>query len=183
MPANFINLVARDAHPAPVSQTMINLLIALLVLVIVGLLLVGALLFYRSRRRAQKNKEHGLPMYNEKRNSTASTISHRRTKNRPSASIHIYQEKEALINNSNSPPASPVPEIRITFPEEVDESGKRVSGRVLMVRVGDTTVGLEPVPEKGGLPAYSEDGRFQSLDLDRIGGLVEKATNNPKQWS
>ena len=76
--------------------------------------------------------------------------------------------------NSNSPPPSPIPEIRITFPEEVDEQGKRQSGRVVVVRVGEHSVGLEPVNEK--LPPYQqyESERFQSLDLDRIGGLKEK---------
>ena len=183
MPTNFINLVRRDDNQAPISHTMIGLHIALLVLIVVAICLVGALLFFRQRRRTRKQQEHGLPMYNENRGSTASTNSHRRIMVRPSESIYVYQEKEALMNSSGSPPPSPIPEIRITFPEEVDESGKRVSGRVMMVRVGETSVGLEPVSEKEGLPAYTEDGRFQSLDLDRIGGLVEKAKNNPKQWS
>jgi hypothetical protein len=71
-------------------------------------------------------------------------------------------------------PTSPVPEIRITFPDEVDESGKRQSGRVVVVRVGEHSVGLEPVQED--LPPYQRDAsdRFDSLDLDRIGGLKEK---------
>jgi len=184
MSSNSINIVARsDNNTVQISHTMINLLIALLVLVLVGLILLGALLFYRQRRRARKQHEHCLPMYNEKRSSTASTGSHRRVMIRPSKSIYVCQEKEAFINSSDSPPPSPVPEIRITFPEEIDATGKRVSGRVLMVRVGDTSVGLEPLNEKDGLPAYTADSRFQSLDLDRIGGLVEKATNNPKQWN
>jgi len=74
-------------------------------------------------------------------------------------------------------PTSPVPEIRITFPDEVDETGKRQSGRVVVVRVGEHSVGLEPVGDDA-LPAYARnaDGsRFDSLDLDRIGGLKEKS--------
>jgi len=175
MTSNFINLVARDAEQT-ISPTMINLLIALLVILIAALLLVGALLYYRQRRRSAKQLE--LPLYNEKRISTSSTSSHRRIMVRPSESIYVVQEKQNLIDNSDNPPASPVPEIRITFPEEVDEAGKRTSGRVVIVRVGETSVGLEPVAEN--LPAYQIDGeRFQSLDLDRIGGLTEK---EHKQW-
>ena len=75
-----------------------------------------------------------------------------------------------------STPSSPdVPEIRITFPEEVDETGKRTSGRVVVVKVGEHSVGMEPVREED-LPPYKreEDARFQSLDLERMGGLKEK---------
>lgn len=76
-------------------------------------------------------------------------------------------------------PTTEVPEIRITFPEEFDASGKRQSGRVVVVRVGETSIGLEPVVGEEKLPAYETDGRFQSLDLERIGGLGEKAKNAP----
>ena len=76
----------------------------------------------------------------------------------------------------SSPPLSPVPEIRITFPDEqCEKTGRRKSGRVLVVRVGEKGVGLEPLGEDEQLPAYeSEKERYQSLDLDRIGGLKEK---------
>ena len=89
-------------------------------------------------------------------------------------SVVVYQEKKELMANSSSPPASPVPEIRITFPYEVDASGKRQSGRVVVVRVGEHSVGMEPLQED--LPPYQRDAsdRFDSLDLDRIGGLKEK---------
>lgn len=99
---------------------------------------------------------------------------------RPSESIYVYQEKQGFLEGP-SPPSSPLPEIRITFPEEYDDSGKRTSGRVVVVRVGDGSVGLEPVQEN--LPAYqqSEGGRFQSIDLERVGGLTEKESS--KQWS
>ena len=74
-----------------------------------------------------------------------------------------------------SPPQSPVPEIRITFPEEEDAGGKRQSGRVVVVRISEQGgLGLEPYNEES-LPPYqsSDSGRFESLDLDRIGGLKE----------
>ena len=87
------------------------------------------------------------------------------------------------MEQSSSPPASPVPEIRITFPEEEeDSSGKRKSGRVVVVRISDNGgVGLEPYQEC--LPPYQsgESDRFQSLDLERMGGLREK--EHEKQWA
>ena len=174
-------LVVRDDSVESLNPTMVSLLIALLVAVIVGLLLIGALFFVRSIRKGRKEAE--LPLYNEKRQSKSSN--HRRLtitaspRGKGSESIYVFQEKQNLIANSCSPPPSPIPEIRITFPEEVDESGKRQSGRVVVVRVGEHSVGLEPLQED--LPPYQKDAsdRFQSLDLDRIGGLKEK----DQKWS
>lgn len=68
-----------------------------------------------------------------------------------------------------------MPEIRITFPEEEDEVGKSKSGRVVVVSISETGgLGLEPYSDEH-LPAYqqSDAERFQSLDLDRMGGLKE----------
>ena len=182
MAANFVNLLRRDDSPQ-LSSTMVTMLIILLILVIITVLLVGALLFLRQRRRARKVQE--LPIYEEKRLSTSTTHSHhRRVTARPSQSIHIFHDKEIRVDESSVPssPTNALPEIRITFPEEIDASGKRQSGRVVVLHVGDTGIGLESVDEK--LPAYqqSEGGRFQSLDLDRIGGLMEKETRPPLGW-
>lgn len=79
-----------------------------------------------------------------------------------------------------SPPTSPLPEIRITFPEEEDEMGKRRSGRVVVVKVSELGgVGMEPLENRqGGLPAYGEEEGWKELDLERIGGLKEK----PRVW-
>ncbi|EME85280.1 uncharacterized protein MYCFIDRAFT_181642 [Pseudocercospora fijiensis CIRAD86] len=158
---------------------MISLLIVLLVLLILALLLVAGLLYMRHRRRAQRNNSE-LPIYDEKRMSSASAASssHRRVMARPSESIYVYQEKQNLVENSSAPPSGPLPQIHITFPEEYDDTGKRVSGRVVVVRVGDTGVGLEPLEN---LPAYQQQDRrsFESVDLERVGGLVEKARNAP----
>jgi hypothetical protein len=166
-----LNLVVRDYND-DLNPTMVNLLIAFLVLLFVALVLTGILMLLRSHRRSRK--EAGLPLYSD-----GSSPSNRRrltiSTGRHSQSIHVYNEKQHLIENSSSPPASPdsIPEIRITFPEEEDESGKRKSGRVVVVRVGDTGIGLEPMNEN--LPPYSrsDSERFHSLDMERMGGLKE----------
>lgn len=168
----FINLIAKrdnDKDELTYTPTMVALVITLLVLLIVGALAAMTLYFLRLRRRAREQK---LPMYEDKR---SSQLSHRRVGVRPSESIIVYQEKQSLIDNSDAPPTSPVPEIRITFPDDVDSAGKLQSGRVVVVRVGEKSIGLEPVSDEK-LPAYQKDesDRFQSLDLDRIGGLKEK---------
>ncbi|KAK5137013.1 hypothetical protein LTR08_001022 [Meristemomyces frigidus] len=180
MTTGFTTIAKRVAEGSTMTQTMLNLLVALLVLLILSLLLVAGLLFFRHRRRARKAEL--LPLYDGKRMSTSSTSSHhRRIMIRPSEAVYVYKEKKNLVDDSSNPssPTSPIPEIRITFPEEVDASGKRQSGRVVVVRVGETSVGLEPVTDDK-LPCYGEDERFQSLDLEKIGGLVEKARNAPE---
>jgi len=171
MMATLMNLVARDSYDESYSPTMAALLIALVVLLIIALLCIIALYFMRWRKRSLRADSP----FDEEKSSSARSSHHHRVTVRPHESIIVYQEKQSLINNSEAPPsASPVPEIRIHFPEEVDTSGKRQSGRVVVVRVGDHSIGLEPVSES--LPPYqkSESDRFQSLDLERIGGLKEK---------
>lgn len=105
--------------------------------------------------------------------------------------VYVYDDKMNLISNSNCRPDSPIPEIRITFPDEVDqESGQKTSGRVVVVRITDTgSIGMEPL-EQEQLPPYQQTdaGRFQSLELDRLGGLRERegqaAANQPQpRWS
>ena len=168
-------LVVRDENKGGLdSSATIGLVVSLVVLLVLALVSIVALLFLRRMRRANKESEAQLPLY-EKRKS-----GHRRLTitaapfGKGRESIVVYQEKQDLVNNSSSPPASPVPEIRITFPDEVDESGKPQSGRVVVVKVGEHSVGLEPLQEE--LPPYQRDAsdRFDSLDLDRIGGLKEK---------
>ncbi|KAG9820094.1 hypothetical protein KCU98_g20086, partial [Aureobasidium melanogenum] len=168
--ASFMKLVARDSYDESYSPTMAALLIALVVLLIIALLCVIALYFMRWRKRSIRA---GSLAIDDDEKSAAHH--HHRVTVRPHESIIVYQEKQSLIDNSEAPPsANSVPEIRIHFPEEVDTLGKRQSGRVVVVRVGDHSIGLEPVSEN--LPPYqkSESDRFQSLDLERIGGLKEK---------
>ncbi|KAJ4347804.1 uncharacterized protein N0V89_009174 [Didymosphaeria variabile] len=162
-------IVARDDDNSGQLDTLqTTLLIALLTLFVLAVVLVGSLFFLRRARRARKAAEAQLPLY-EKRQSNHRRLTIQATRE----SVVVYQEKRDLLANSDSPPASPVPEIRITFPDEVDAAGKRQSGRVVVVRVGEHSVGMEPLQED--LPPYERDGgRFDSLDLDRIGGLKEK---------
>ncbi|CAO2648643.1 Nn.00g079100.m01.CDS01 [Neocucurbitaria sp. VM-36] len=167
---NIKHLTARDNG---LNSTHVALLTSLLILVLLGLVLIGALMFLRSMRRARKQAEAQLPLY-EKRQSNHSRLTITAMPYKGRESVVVYSEKEDLMGSSPTTPTSPVPEIRITFPDEVDESGKRQSGRVVVVRVGEHSVGLEPVNED--LPPYQRDAsdRFDSLDLDRIGGLKEK---------
>jgi len=172
---NIKHLMARESDSDGLSTTHVALIVSLLMLVLLGLVLIGALMFLRSMRRTRKQAEEDaqLPLY-EKRQSNHSRLTITAMPYKGRESVVVYSEKQNLMRSTPDSPTSPVPEIRITFPDEVDESGKRQSGRVVVVRVGEHSVGLEPVQED--LPPYQRDAsdRFDSLDLDRIGGLKEK---------
>lgn len=181
------NLISiRDDGDDTGNTNVISLLIIVLsVLVVLGLLLVGVLVVLKRVRRNQRQRsESGLPQYNDvvQDNSNKHTSTHPQrltieTRNGRS-SVLVMKDGQPMLANPSSPPHSPdnVPEIHITFPEEEDESGRRKSGRVLVVRVGDNaTVGMEPLDEEQ-LPAYEKEGahQFYSIDMDDIGGLKEK---------
>jgi hypothetical protein len=172
---NLSHLVTRDSGKEGLSTTHVALIVSLLMLVLIGLVLIGGLMFLRSMRRARKQTEEDgqMPLY-EKRQSTLRRLTITAMPYKGRESVVVYSEKQDLMRNAPDSPTSPVPEIRITFPDEVDESGKPQSGRVVVVRVGEHSVGLEPVQDD--LPPYQRDAsdRFDSLDLDRIGGLKEK---------
>jgi hypothetical protein len=167
-------LAVRDEDDKEMPSTMIDLLIALLVLVFISLCLVGALYTVRKIRRNRAIARQSLPQYNDlPPNGHRLTITATPYAGRKS-NIYVYDEKSSMMDSPTTP-SSPVPEIRITFPDEQDESGRRKSGRVVVVRVGETSVGLEPLAEEEQLPAYQKDNeRFHSIDMDRIGGLKEK---------
>ena len=172
-------LNVRDTSSTTMSATMIDLLIALMVLIFVSLLLVGALYTVRKIRRSKAIARQSLPLHNEKLTSNHRRLTITATPYGRGSSIYVYDEKSSMISNPSSPPLSPenVPEIRITFPDEQDEAGQRKSGRVVIVRVGETGVGLEPLKEEQ-LPAYEKESRerFHSIDMERIGGLKEKSS-------
>lgn len=146
-------------------------------------------LFYIRRRRVVRQMAL-LPTYQRRGHQRSLTIT-----STPAYTgqerVYVYDDKMNMIGSSNCRPDSPVPEIRITFPDEVDQtSGQKTSGRVVVVRITDSgNIGMEPLqPEQ--LPPYqkADNGRFQSLELDRIGGLRERdgqpATSHPQpRWS
>lgn len=162
-------LLARDSSSTELSSTVIDLLIALLVLVFILLILTAAIFFMRRRNRRRALARQQLPLYSEK----PSAAQHHR-----SLTISSSRASSLYYPNEKAPrsPTADVPEIRITFPDEHDESGRPRSGRVLLVRVGETSVGLEPMDDEQ-LPAYEKESsaRFHSIDMDRIGGLKESA--------
>jgi len=189
MPSIKILVRRTNSEETTLTPTMVNLLIALVVLFATIALLIGTLLIFRQMRQKAKeqallDKEAGLPMYSEKEydnapspSSSSSSSSSGMRNSRLVISTPGFNEKQALIRAASTPSSPDVPEIRITFPEEVDAAGRRTSGRVVVVKVGEHSVGMEPVRDsEEDLPAYKqrEEGRFQSLDLDRMGGLKEK---------
>jgi hypothetical protein len=160
-------LAVRDNNS--MSSTTIDLLITLMALIFVSLLLIGALYTIRRVRRRGAIARQQLPLYNEKPTPNNSRLTITASRN---SSIYVYDEKASMMNSPND-----VPEIRITFPDEQDEAGRPKSGRVVVVRVGETGVGLEPLRDEEQLPAYQKEGgdRFHSIDMERIGGLKEKS--------
>ncbi|RMZ78565.1 hypothetical protein DV738_g3814, partial [Chaetothyriales sp. CBS 135597] len=81
---------------------------------------------------------------------------------------------------------SPVPEIRLTFPDDDDDAhkGSWRQGGVVVVHVTDTgSVGMSPLIEDK-LPPYqrSESHGFQSLDLNQTGGWTPPPASTPAAW-
>lgn len=150
---------------------------------------LSAGLFYLRRRRVARQMAL-LPTHQRRGHQRSLTIT-----STPAYTgqerVYVYDDKMNMIGGSHHGPDSPVPEIRITFPEEVDQaSGEKTSGRVVVVRITDSgNVGMEPLlPEQ--LPPYqkADNGRFQSLELDRLGGLREgegqSTTSQPQtRWA
>ena len=175
MPHIFRRLAVRDgsslAENMHISESTSNLIVALLALIFASICLAFILFVIRRRKASQKKRRSLLPSHHRNPNRLTITTT---PYGRSTESIHVYEEKRNLIANSVSPPASPVPEIRITFPDDEDHAGKRQSGRVVVVRIGESgSVGMEPLHQER-LPPYESEDRFQSLDLDRMGGLKEK---------
>ncbi|QSZ35852.1 hypothetical protein DSL72_006974 [Monilinia vaccinii-corymbosi] len=169
-----------DPSTTTMSNTMVNLLVALMVLIFIGLLLAAALYIVRKIRRDRAVARQQLPLHNDSPRGRHRRLTITATPYEGGGStIHVYGGKSSPTGSDRSS-LSPgeVPEIRITFPDEHDEStGHKKSGRVVIVRVGDTGVGLEPLKSQDQLPAYDKEAggtRFQSIDIDRIGGLKEK---------
>ncbi|UKZ51497.1 hypothetical protein TrVGV298_005257 [Trichoderma virens] len=167
------------------SDTVINALLIVLGIAFFILILVSILLVLRRvrRKRQQQNPETQepiLPSYNDVKNGHPNHrgLTIETTHNGRHSVLFISRDGQPMLRTPGSPPHSPdnVPEIHITFPDEQDEQGRRKSGRVVVVRVGENaTVGLEPMHDEE-LPAYEKEakGQFYSVDMDKIGGLKEK---------
>jgi len=143
------------------------------------------LMYFRRRRNSQQAVL--LPTHQRRGHQRSLTITTAPTHTGQDR-VFVYDEKMNLIANSHGPPDSPVPEIRVTFPDEVDQTGQKMSGRVVVVRITDSgSVGMEPLAQEQ-LPPYqqADSGRFQSLDMNRIGGLKEETAREPAtqpRWS
>ncbi|KAK6222371.1 hypothetical protein LQW54_001071 [Pestalotiopsis sp. IQ-011] len=171
-------IVARDAGD---SENVMNLMITFLGLAFVALILAAILIMMRRKRlQKQRMKDEGLPQYNDIQHECKLPDGSRRltiTTADGRSSVVVLNNNRPMLADPNAPPYSPknIPEIHITFPDEHDDQGRKQDGRVMVVRVGETTVGMEPVREEQ-LPAYEKESShgFYSIDMDQIGGLKEK---------
>jgi len=169
-----------DEDGTSFTPDMANTIIVVLALLALASFCFGAYFFLRRRKQSHSGDKHLLPTHSKSAHHRQPSIS--TSFDRPAHnSVYIYDEKRNLIANASSSASGSIPEIRITFPDEEGSLEKPKGGRVVIVKVGDsgTTVGMEPLKEEF-LPPYptTDNDRFQSLDLDRIGGIKE-----PKQWS
>jgi hypothetical protein len=172
-------LVGRSiVSDAGTNASVINLMIALLVLMFFGILAFACLVLLRRMRRQKQMVADTLPQYNEvKRSGNHRRLTIQTGPGVGRSSVIVFKDGQPMLTNPESPPDSPdnVPQIHITFPDEQDDQGRRKSGRVVVVRVGETTVGLEPLHDEQ-LPAYEKESKtqFYAIDIDKIGGLKEK---------
>jgi len=180
---SFKNIVSRGLADDASNSNLVNLLIALLSLVFLGMVLLAMFFGLRRVRKQKQLREQTLPQYQDVKR----TSNHRRltieTKGGVGrSSVIIFKDGQPMLANPQSPPHSPdnVPEIHITFPDEEDKQGRRKSGRVVVVRLSEgSNVGLEPVNDEQ-LPAYEKESntQFYSIDMNQIGGLKEKDRSN-----
>lgn len=173
--SNVVNIEDAD-HDTTSNDDAIKMMAGVLALFIVGLLLATTLLYFRRVKQQRKMMELASPPAYSDLHHSGLTIQTTDKHGRSSVFV-ISKDGQPMLSNPLSPPHSPdnVPQIRITFPDEQDESGRTKSGRVVVVRMGETSVGLEPVREEQ-LPVYEKENnsQFYSIDMDRIGGLKEK---------
>lgn len=164
-----------DDHEGP--DRIMNLMIAFLGVAFFGLVLVAMLVMLRRMRHRQVVPEDTLPQYNDIKHSGGCNTNRLTIQTADGRSSILVVNGRPMLADPNSPPHSPnnIPEIHITFPDEHDENGRRQGGRVVVVRVGEATIGLEPMKEEQ-LPAYEKESSngFYSIDMDNIGGLKEK---------
>ncbi|KAI0180320.1 hypothetical protein GGR52DRAFT_530827 [Hypoxylon sp. FL1284] len=181
--STFSNLIARgnavlsrrELALGSDSDKVVNLMIAFLGIAFFALIMVALLVVMRRAKREKLLQKETLPQYNDIKHGDDSP--RRLTIQTPDGrSSILVVNNRPMLADPNSPPHSPnnIPEIHITFPDEQDENGRNKGGRVVVVRVGETSVGLEPIKDEQ-LPAYEKENTgFYSIDMDQIGGLKEK---------
>jgi len=165
------SLERRDTVPDSSSlMDEANRFFGIVCILFVAAILVSTFLFIR-RYRARNVPE--LPLHKghveviSKHVRSLDTLSHQ-----PS---FVMREKEAFFASTSGPPPSTPPVIHLTLPEELDDGTKSGFARIVVVSIGEHgEVGLSPLAQEQ-LPPYQEyaSDRFQSLDLDRLGGLKE----------
>lgn len=149
------------------------LLYAFFGLILVGSVLSLSLMCLRRKRIAQR--QAFLPHYHGHSHRRSASVTNLPNLG-PNESVYVYDDKMNLIVNSSSTRSAQVPQIRVTFPDDEDSNGHGRSGRVVVVHVTETgSVGMSPLHQEPAPPYQTADAeRFQSLDLDRMGGLREK---------
>lgn len=163
-------LLRREEYQDGWSPLTLDLMIVLVSLSFAGLISVGLIYAVRKYQAHRSSRHATLPSYHT-----------RNIHDLHVAAPPYYDEKRRHSSGSGSSsspgsgPSSPVPEIRITFPDDVDGEGRQLKGRVVVVRVGEKGgVGLEPVRDEQ-LPKYERDGKkWDELDMELMGGLKEK---------
>ncbi|ELR08522.1 hypothetical protein VC83_00431 [Pseudogymnoascus destructans] len=161
------SILRREDYEAGWSPLTLDFMIVLVSLSFAGLVSVGLIYAVRKYQAHRASRHTALPSYHT-----------RNIHDLHVAAPPYYDEKRRHSSRSSSPgsgPSSPVPEIRITFPDDVDGQGRQLKGRVVVVRVGEKGgVGLEPVRDEQ-LPKYERDGKkWDELDMELMGGLKEK---------
>jgi len=150
------------------SGMIVKLLTALVVIAALGMFLGGVLLVIR---RIKRNRASTLPTHTRNHSLTVTAIPYR---SKRSSLFGGLSEKKGFTDSQPGTPTSPIPEIRITFPEEEGIDGKRKSGRVVIVQVGEAGAAFVRDVEPDNLPPYQKKGDFASVDLEKVGGLKEK---------
>lgn len=180
------NIVSRGLVDDSSNSNLVNLLIALLSLVFLGMVLLAMWVGLRRVRKQKAVREQSLlPQYQDdlkRRSSNHRRLTIETKGGMGRSSVIIFKDGQPMLQNPSSPPHSPdnVPEIHITFPDEEDKQGRRKSGRVVVVRLSEgSNVGLEPVNDEQ-LPAYEKESntQFYSIDMNQIGGLKEKTRSD-----
>jgi hypothetical protein len=167
-----------DGYYAPGMGPIVMVFFAL---ILAGSLLSVALLCLRRKRMAQRHTV--LPQYRAHAHHRSASVTNLPNIAR-NETVYVYDEKMNLIANPANSPQAAIPQIRVTFPDDDEHSGQPRPGRVVVVHVTDTgSVGMSPL-NHGPAPPYQQADaeRFQSLDLDRMGGLREKGSS-PQRYS